>query len=105
MKFGFAAAFALALTTAAGAVELNVTHFGTGMYGVPYSIAREKGYFKEIGLDVTGFLTSAAGSATSPYGSSEASALRTVVPPPAEVRKPVTSRPISLKYPFSRAIE
>ena len=64
MKFGFAAAFALALTTAAGAVELNVTHFGTGMYGVPYAIAREKGYFKEIGLDVTGFLTSAGGGTT-----------------------------------------
>src|SRR5215218_4233544 len=64
MKFGFAAAFALALTTGAGAVELNVTHFGTGMYGVPYAIAREKGYFKEIGLDVTGFLTSAGGGTT-----------------------------------------
>ena len=64
MKFGFAAAFALALTTAAGAVELNVTHFGTGMYGLPYAIAREKGYFKEIGLDVTGFLTSAGGGTT-----------------------------------------
>ena len=64
MKFGFAAAFALALTTAAGAVELNVTHFGTGMYGVPFAVAREKGYFKEIGLDVTGFLTSAGGGTT-----------------------------------------
>ena len=64
MKFGFAAAFALALTSAAGAVELNVTHFGTGMYGVPYAIAREKGYFKEIGLNVTGFLTSAGGGTT-----------------------------------------
>ena len=63
-KFGFAAAFALALTTAAASVELNVTHFGTGMYGVPYAIAREKGYFKEIGLDVTGFLTSAGGGTT-----------------------------------------
>ena len=65
-KFGFAAAFALALTTAAASVELNVTHFGTGMYGVPYAIAREKGYFKEIGLDVTGFLTSAGGGTANP---------------------------------------
>src|SRR5678815_2042367 len=48
----------------AAAVDLNVTHFGTGMYGVPYAIAREKGYFKEIGLDVTGFLTSAGGGTT-----------------------------------------
>src|SRR5215207_11460064 len=49
---------------AAGAVELNVTHFGTGMYGVPHAIAKEKGYFKEAGLDVTGFLTSAGGGTT-----------------------------------------
>src|SRR5678816_205786 len=48
----------------AAAVDLNVTHFGTGMYGVPYAIAKEKGYFKEAGLDVTGFLTSAGGGTT-----------------------------------------
>jgi NitT/TauT family transport system substrate-binding protein len=59
------AAAALALMAApAAAVELNVTHFGTGMYGVPYAVAKEKGYFKEIGLDVTGFLTSAGGGTT-----------------------------------------
>jgi NitT/TauT family transport system substrate-binding protein len=46
------------------AVELNVTHFGTGMYGVPHAIAKEKGYFKEAGLAVTGFLTSAGGGTT-----------------------------------------
>src|SRR5258708_36676694 len=46
------------------AVELNVTHFGTGMYGVPYAMAKEKGYFKEAGLHVTGFLTSAGGGTT-----------------------------------------
>ena len=34
------------------------------MYGVPYAIAKEKGYFKEAGLDVTGFLTSAGGGTT-----------------------------------------
>src|SRR5450759_142449 len=54
----------LADTISAAAVDLNVTHFGTGMYGVPYAIAKEKGYFKEIGLDVTGFLTSAGGGTT-----------------------------------------
>src|ERR671911_1509028 len=63
-KFALAAALTLAALAPAGAVELNVTHFGTGMYGVPYAIAREKGYFKEIGLDVTGFLTSAGGGTT-----------------------------------------
>src|SRR5437764_7086542 len=46
------------------AVELNITHFGTGMYGVPHAVAKEKGYFKETGLDVTGFLTSAGGGTT-----------------------------------------
>ncbi len=67
MRLAIAAvATALALLPlSAAAVELNVTHFGTGMYGVPYAVAKEKGYFKEAGLDVTGFLTS-AGSATSP---------------------------------------
>jgi NitT/TauT family transport system substrate-binding protein len=58
------AAFSMGSTAPAGAVELNVTHFGTGMYGVPYAIAKEKGYFKEVGLDVTGFLTSAGGGTT-----------------------------------------
>jgi NitT/TauT family transport system substrate-binding protein len=46
------------------AVELNVTQFGIGMYGIPYAVAKEKGYFREIGLDVTGFLTSAGGGTT-----------------------------------------
>ena len=65
MRLAIAVATALALQPlAAGAVELNVTHFGTGMYGVPYAVAKEKGYFKEAGLDVTGFLTSAGGGTT-----------------------------------------
>src|SRR3712207_5842524 len=62
-KFALAAALAL-IAAPAAAVELNVTHFGTGMYGVPYAVAKEKGYFKEAGLDVTGFLTSAGGGTT-----------------------------------------
>src|SRR3954463_8652509 len=61
IKLAVAALFGLAAATGAGAIELNVTHFGTGMYGVPYAVAKEKGYFKEAGLDVTGFLTSAGG--------------------------------------------
>ena len=54
----FAAVAALVAFQSApcGAVELNVTHFGTGMYVVPYAVAKEQGYFKETGLDVTGFL-------------------------------------------------
>lgn len=47
------------------AVDLTVTHFGTGMYGVPFAVARDKGWFKsDAGLDVTGFITSAGGGTT-----------------------------------------
>lgn len=62
------AAVAAAATLAATgvlAVDLTVTHFGTGMYGVPFAVAREKGWFKsDAGLDVTGFITSAGGGTT-----------------------------------------
>lgn len=51
--------------TSALAIDLTVTHFGTGMYGVPFAVAREKGWFKtDAGLDVTGFITSAGGGTT-----------------------------------------
>lgn len=47
------------------AIDLTVTHFGTGMYGVPFAVARDKGWFKsEAKLDVTGFITSAGGGTT-----------------------------------------
>jgi ABC-type nitrate/sulfonate/bicarbonate transport system substrate-binding protein len=49
----------LVSATSALAIDLTVTHFGSGMYGVPFAIAREKGWFKsDAGLDVTGFITS-----------------------------------------------
>ena len=48
------------------ALDLTVTHFGTGMYGVPFAVAKEKGYFKEGGLDVTGFIEPRAGVAPTP---------------------------------------
>lgn len=55
---------ATAVAMPALALDLTVTHFGTGMYGVPFAIAKDKGYFKEGGLDVTGFITSAGGGTT-----------------------------------------
>ena len=64
LALALAATLAFAVPTSAPAVELNVTHFGTGMYGVPYAVAKEKGFFKEAGIDVTGFLTSAGGGTT-----------------------------------------
>ena len=53
-----------AITAPASAVNLTVTHWADGMYGVPFAIALEKGYFKEAGVDVTGFITSAGGGTT-----------------------------------------
>ena len=58
------AAVLLAAAAGAAALDLTVTHFGTGMYGAPFAVAREKGYFKEAGIDVTGFITSDGGGTT-----------------------------------------
>lgn len=66
-RFVRAATFAAGVLAAGStlAVDLTVTHFGTGMYGVPFAVAREKGWFKsDAGLDVTGFITSAGGGTT-----------------------------------------
>lgn len=54
----------VALSSAASAVTLTVTHWGSGMYGAPFAVALEKGYFKDAGLDVTGFITSKGGGTT-----------------------------------------
>lgn len=51
-------------TIPAAAVNLTVTHWADGMFGVPFAVALEKGYFKEAGIDVTGFITSAGGGTT-----------------------------------------
>jgi NitT/TauT family transport system substrate-binding protein len=60
-----AAYLLLSLSAAAShAVNLTVTHWADGMFGVPFAVALEKGYFKEAGVDVTGFITSAGGGTT-----------------------------------------
>ncbi len=67
LRFLRAAAVATGVLAAgsAFAVDLTVTHFGTGMYGVPFAVARDKGWFKtDANLDVTGFITSAGGGTT-----------------------------------------
>ena len=54
----------LALVLAAGAAQaetITVTHWGGQFYGAPYAVAREKGYFKAHGVDITGFLTAPGG--------------------------------------------
>lgn len=55
------AAALLAAPLACSAVTLTVTHWGDGMYGAPFAVAMEKGYFKAGGVDVTGFITSEGG--------------------------------------------
>ncbi|MFM0341655.1 ABC transporter substrate-binding protein [Paraburkholderia fungorum] len=45
----------------AHASSLTVTHWGDGMYGVPFAVALDKGYFKDEKVDVTGFITSEGG--------------------------------------------
>ncbi|VFR23386.1 ABC-type nitrate/sulfonate/bicarbonate transport systems, periplasmic components [plant metagenome] len=59
-----AAACLMGTALAAQAATLTVTHWGQGMYGVPFAVALEKGYFKEAGLDITGFMTSPGGGTT-----------------------------------------
>ncbi|WP_353153957.1 ABC transporter substrate-binding protein [Pollutimonas bauzanensis] len=49
---------------AASAANLTVTHWADGMYGTPFAVALEKGFFKESGIDVTGFITSQGGGTT-----------------------------------------
>ncbi|MGE0715738.1 MAG: ABC transporter substrate-binding protein [Alphaproteobacteria bacterium] len=63
------AAGAIAATVAASAalaqgVQISVTHWGSQLYGVPYAVAMEKGFFKEAGIEVSGILTSKGGGTT-----------------------------------------
>ena len=60
-----AAAGALSLMTVpAKAVDLTVTHWGVLMYGVPFAVAWDQGYFEEEGIEVDGFITSQGGGTT-----------------------------------------
>jgi len=60
-----AAAGALTLLSApAKAVDLTVTHWGVLMYGVPFAVAWDQGYFAEEGIEVDGFITSQGGGTT-----------------------------------------
>ncbi|MGE0734026.1 MAG: ABC transporter substrate-binding protein [Alphaproteobacteria bacterium] len=67
-KFARATIFAAAVTAlavpAARADEISVTHWGALMYGVPYAVAMDKGFFKKAGVDITGILTSKGGGTT-----------------------------------------
>ncbi|MBD1552433.1 ABC transporter substrate-binding protein [Pseudomonas sp. C2L12B] len=64
------------LAQAARAEEISVTQWGTSLYGLPFAVAMDKGYFKQAGIDITGILGSGGGGTTvrnilasdTPYG-------------------------------------
>lgn len=56
-----ALALGLGLTSAARAEDIVVTHYGSLLYGTPYAVALDKGYFKQAGVDVSSILTSKGG--------------------------------------------
>ncbi|MBU2092017.1 MAG: ABC transporter substrate-binding protein, partial [Alphaproteobacteria bacterium] len=68
LKAGLAGAAALLgaafASPVAQAEQISVTHWGVLMYGAPYAVALEKGFFKEAGVDVDGILTSKGGGTT-----------------------------------------
>jgi NitT/TauT family transport system substrate-binding protein len=56
-----AAMFVAAWCGRADADEIVISNFGVSANGMPYGVARAKGFFKEEGANVTGILTSAGG--------------------------------------------
>lgn len=63
-KAACAAAILMAAVATPRAEQISVTHWGVLMYGAPYAVAIEKGYYKEAGLDIDGVLTSKGGGTT-----------------------------------------
>ena len=57
-------AVVLAAPIAARAEQVTVTHWGVLLYGAPYAVAIDKGYYKDAGLDIDGVITSAGGGTT-----------------------------------------
>ena len=61
------AAFATAgsvATSAQAGNDITVTHWGVLMYGAPYAVALDQGYFEEEGFDLGDILTSSGGGTT-----------------------------------------
>ena len=56
-----ALALGLGLASAARAEDIVVTHYASLLYGTPYAVALDKGYFKQAGVDVSSILTSKGG--------------------------------------------
>jgi NitT/TauT family transport system substrate-binding protein len=58
---GLALALSLGLCGAARAEDIVVTHYASLLYGTPYAVALDRGYFKQAGVDVSSILTSKGG--------------------------------------------
>jgi len=75
VKAAAAACIALAAGQAA-AEEISVTQWGQSLYGAPFAVAMDKGFFKQAGIDITGIIGSGGGGTTvrnilaspTPYG-------------------------------------
>ena len=57
-----ALALGLGLASAARAEDIVVTHYASLLYGTPYAVALDKGYFKQAGVDIVGDVAIATGS-------------------------------------------
>lgn len=58
------AAICLVASAKAFAFDVVVSHWGQGLYGAPFAVAKEKGFFKKAGVDVTGFTGGHGGGTT-----------------------------------------
>ncbi len=72
----FGATMLISVHAPVRAEEISVTQWGASLYGAPYAVAMEKGFFKQAGIDITGILGSGGGGTTvrnilaspTPYG-------------------------------------
>jgi NitT/TauT family transport system substrate-binding protein len=44
--------------------QISVTHWGVLLYGAPYAVAMERGYFRQAGIDISGIYSSKGGGTT-----------------------------------------
>ena len=64
MRAGLAAVVLLAAAGSAVAEEIEISNYGVGTNGMPYGVAWKRGFFKEVGIDVTGIRSSPGGAPT-----------------------------------------
>jgi NitT/TauT family transport system substrate-binding protein len=56
-----AASLAVLIPAAAQASDVVISNWGTNLFGVPYAVGIEKGFFKEVGAPVTGGISGGGG--------------------------------------------